>query len=84
MKIIHSPKNLHPVKELFVVLSHEDDGTEGIVAHIQGGMVHPLVTGEQQHLTVFKRIASSLAKKSGKETRLCRFTFTETMEVFKA
>lgn len=76
----HNPKNEQPMDELYVVLSHENDGTEGIVSMMTpaGGM--PLVFGHKRLLDRVLPSVRQISKDTGKTIVIAKFIKTEIIE----
>lgn len=75
MTVLHDPPNEAPIPELFVFLSLDADGNEGITASILPNLGStPLVTSKRRIAEQMKAIAAEIARMSGKPVRLVRFT----------
>lgn len=72
--IIHDPGNSEPIERLYVFLSIDDEGKNGIVASILPGLGStPLVTGSRNAAGMLKPLAQDIANKTGKPVGLFAF-----------
>ena len=75
---IHTPPNERVIDEVWIGLSEDADGKNGIVATYApriGGM--PMMTGSPKVLEVFKLQLDDLAVQTGKRIKIYRFTRAE-------
>jgi hypothetical protein len=75
---IHAPENERRIDELFVFLSIDGEGRNGVCAEIVAPLVAPLgavqlVTASPRIAEYYKKLAADLARRSGK--RVGMFTF---------
>lgn len=70
---IHAPKNDRPADFLYVFLSRDPDGTEGIVASQIGGILCPMVFMEAAKLDLFQVLVDDLVKRTGKTVTRAKF-----------
>ena len=71
---LHNPGNVHPVNEIWIVLSTDEDGNEGICAISgEGGMVLPLVAGDKDRVETMCEAAEKLAPYYDGVIKLVRF-----------
>ncbi len=69
-------------KELIVIFSVDDDGTERFMAEAEGsGRV--CISGQREDLAVFLELAEDAAKKMNKKMRVVRFTTRNTVGEFE-
>ncbi len=80
----HNPKNEQPMDELYVVLSRENDGSEGIVSMItpMGGM--PLVFGHIRLLDKIRPTLNQMSKDTGKDMIIAKYRKMEVIEKISA
>jgi hypothetical protein len=80
---IFSGENEAPIIELFAIISTDQNGNDGILAHGLGGVMMPLVTSKKRVAERMKRLAIEIAKMEGKGNRitLIRLTHREDIEV---
>lgn len=81
--VVHSPPNEAPISELYVVLSVEKNGNEGICGYDTGLGLMPLVAGYERMLPMMRRMAAEVAKHTGKRLVLVKFTGREQIEVLQ-
>lgn len=66
--MFHNPKNEYPLHHVFVVVSRDEEGNEGIFAESRNGYYFPFLTGDSQLAqTLFKR-AKELNQGQGTKT----------------
>lgn len=71
---IHDPENVERISELYVFLSIDEEGRNGIVATMMHGLGStPLITARPRLAEVMKATALALAKKTSKRIGLYRF-----------
>lgn len=76
---IHNPPNEAPLQKIWVWVSVDDNGNEGIVATgiedvRTGGIQHfPLVTGKASRVPEFDRLAEKISKEGGKKVVKAEF-----------
>jgi hypothetical protein len=79
-KIYHSPKNEQPMDELYVVLSQDADGHEGIVsAYTQVGAM-PMVFGHERMLEPIREQLRIMSKDTGRTLVIAKYKKTEILE----
>lgn len=76
----HIPKNEQPMDDLYVVLSKEKDGTEGIVSMMTpfGGM--PLVFGHKRLLDTIRPTIIQMSKDTGRDMVVAKYHKMEILE----
>jgi len=73
--IIHDPGNTDRLDEVYVFMSIDEEGRNGIVASILPELGStPLVTGSRMAAKAMKPLAQEIAKLTGKPVGLFRFT----------
>lgn len=80
---VHDPGNTKPLTELYVFVSVDSNGNEGILGAplpgIQGTM--PLVAmSKQLAMNVLRPIAKEMGERSGKKVKLLKLTNREDIE----
>jgi hypothetical protein len=71
---IHDPGNSDKIDEIFVFMSIDRSGNNGIVADILPGLGStPLVTGSARIAEKMKPMAEEVARRTGKRVGLFRF-----------
>ena len=80
MNAYHSPKNEQPMDELYVVLSQDADGTEGIVSAITQMGSMPLVFGHARMLESIKEQLKSMSKDTGRTLIIAKYKKSEIIE----
>jgi hypothetical protein len=72
---LHDPGNERKIEEVFVFLSIDEEGRNGIVASFVPGLgAMPLVSGKLGVAEQMKLLAEGVAHRSGKPVGLYRFT----------
>jgi hypothetical protein len=80
---IHKPKNEKVIDEVWIGLSQDADGKNGIIAAMTPGVgVTPMVTGSEKGLPHFRQLAEVVAKDTGSVVKIYKFTRAEC--VFEA
>lgn len=84
MSIDNAPGLGFVMKEIYVFIFKHDDGDESVPAFLHAGHTwHPLVAADPARLESYREVAKKLARESGKEIRLVKFTAREEIEVIK-
>jgi hypothetical protein len=80
MTIIYNPPNDRVIDQVWVVLSEDPNGKNGICADIMPflGSV-PMVTGSPKGLELFKQRIDEVARRSGKPVKIYRFVRAEVV-----
>lgn len=79
MKHVHDPGNRHPLDEVWLVVSVDDQG-EGIVASgIPGIGMALMVTGDRDKAGVIWQLATAEPALAGKRLRLVRYVRVEVL-----
>lgn len=77
--LIIGDENTHPIDELYVCLSVNAEGNEGILAELRtnkwGDSWVPLVTTEQRHIPLFEKMIRELGPTLAPGTRVRLVTF---------
>ena len=73
-------KNEQPMNEIYVVLSKDTDGCEGIVSAFTGVGAMPMVFGHARMLEPIKDILKTMSKDTGRTLIIAKFTKTEILE----
>jgi hypothetical protein len=77
---IHKPPNDHVIDEVFVGMSEDANGFNGIIATMIPGIgASPMFTSSQKALAFFKSQASMLAKEAATPIKIYRFTRVEVV-----
>jgi len=84
MTIYDIPKNEMPLKELYVVVSRDEEGNEGIVSAMtpMGGM--PMVFGHKRLIEKIRPTLLQMSKDTGRKLYIVRYKQKEVMEVIDA
>lgn len=77
-------KNEQPMPHLYVVVSRDDDGNEGIVSAItpMGGM--PLVFGYERNIEQVRDLLVQMSRDSGKKLYIVKYKEKEVIETIDA
>lgn len=80
----HIPKNEQPLKDLYVVVSRDDDGNEGIVSAMtpMGGM--PMVFGHKRLIEKVRPLLIQMSKDTGRKLHIVRYKQKEVIEIVDA
>jgi len=80
--VIHNPENHLPrIDCIWMVLSVDDRGSEGVVATPAEGVGSmPLVVADPKLVPMIEKIARNLARFTGKEMRLVKFSNREVIK----
>ena len=83
---IYSGENEAPITELFAIISTDEKGNDGILAHGIGGVMMPLITSKARVAESMKRIALEINRLEGKGQKitLIRLSHREDVEVIAA
>lgn len=82
--IVHDPENKKAADEIFVFLSEDKQGRQGICgAPINGAKSIPMVCMDEAMLNVLKPVAKELAKLTDKKIKLTKFFVKEELEVYE-
>lgn len=76
----HQPKNEQAMDELYVVLSHDADGTEGIVSAITQMGAMPMVFGHKRMLEPLREQLKVMAKDTGRTLIIAKYKKSEILE----
>lgn len=79
-KLYHAPKNEVPMDELYVVLSQDNDGTEGIVSAFTPVGAMPMVFGHIRLLEPLKAQLVQMSKDTGKTIVIAKYKRSEILE----
>lgn len=81
MTTYHIPKNEQPLADLYVVVSRDDDGNEGIVSMMtpMGGM--PLVFGHKKLLEMVRDNLKQISKDTGKKLYVVKYKKKDVIEI---
>lgn len=70
----HTPKNTRIFEEIFVVLSEDEDGTNGIVSCRVGNEHFPMVFGKRELIDLMIPELEKVQRETGKKMKIYRFT----------
>jgi hypothetical protein len=80
IEIADSAPNEAPIENVFVFVSEDRDGNQGIVSGSVGDIVYtPLITSKLRIAEMLKPIAEELARKGGLKVKLVHFTRVQTL-----
>jgi len=69
------------IDSVFMALSVDDDGTEGVCAVMVNGMWMPLLAADEKRLPFIKEQAAFVAKRDNRLVRIVKLTSREEVEV---
>lgn len=75
MTIVHDPGNTKPIDCIYIVLSVDDQGREGIV-----GTPLPMVTSEPRLAAKMFAMAKYMKSETAKQVRLAKFSEKKVVE----
>jgi hypothetical protein len=80
--IVESPPNTQPrIDEMWVYVSIDSDGNEGVVgSYVPGSGWVPLMATDPQRLELIRPMALAVARQSGMRIRLVKFSSREVLE----
>lgn len=74
------PKNQIEMKVIFVVLSRDEDGTEGIVSAITPMGAMPMVFGHESMLNNVRDSLKQMSKDTGRKLHIVKYAKTDEVE----
>jgi hypothetical protein len=80
MNAYHIPKNEQEMKVIFVVLSRDEDGTEGIVSAMTPMGSMPMVFGHEKMLIQVRDALKQMSKDTGRKLHIVKYMKTEEIE----
>ena len=80
MTIYHVPKSEHPMDEIYVALSVDNDGSEGIVAMVKDNSFMPVVFGNKSSIEGCIPLLKDMAKQTGRNIKLYKFKKSEVLQ----
>lgn len=81
--IFHSPPNtLLCIDRIWMAISVDRDGNEGVCAVSVGGMQMPLIAADEARLPFVRTNAQLIAKQTGKAVRVIRLSTRELIEEY--
>lgn len=80
MNIYHNPGNEQKMDELYVVLSQDTNGNEGIVSAITEMGAMPMVFGHERLLAPLREQLKIMSKDTGKTLIIAKFKKSEIIE----
>mgnify|MGYP006285630607 CR=1 FL=1 len=83
MTILHDPGNDHVIEAIWMIVSRDEDGNEGVVSVPLKGTQFPLIASDEDRLEQIKKLAKVAKEKMGidKDLVLLRFDNREEIEV---
>lgn len=78
--IIHDEENIQQIKEIYAILSIDENGNEGICGGGENFPL-PLVTGKKEFCPVFIKIAQEISHLTKKKLKLVKFYSKEILEI---
>lgn len=81
-RVLHDAPNTFVITGVWMVVSVDDDGQEGVVAapHWEGGPVMPLIAADEARLPMIKTLAKQIAGLTKKQLRLIRLDTRTDLE----
>jgi|SRR6266849_5113092 len=83
---IHNPPNKLHIDEIFMFISVDDDGNEGVCAFQTASGMMPMIGADLDRIESLRPIAKQLAgiqEYTGKKIRLVKFKVREEMEIIE-
>lgn len=81
MSTCYIPKNEEIIEDLYVILSRDEDGKEGIVSVITDAGCLPLVFGSKKLIGIMKETAKRISKETQRPLYLMRYVKSEQLEI---
>jgi hypothetical protein len=81
--LIHNPPNKLHIDAIWVFVSSDKDGNEGVIAIETAAGMMPLIAADEDRLKSLRPIAKQVAAgraATGKEVKLIKFTMREELE----
>lgn len=76
------PKNEYPLTELYVVISRDQDGNEGIISAITPMMgATPMVFGKLKIMDKVRPLLEGVSKETGRKLYLMKYKVAEQLEI---
>lgn len=79
--IINDPPNTLKIDSVWLFISQDADGNEGLVAATLGQLFTPLIAADKERLDQLRSIALESSKLTKKKIKLIRLTAREEIEV---
>ena len=79
--IFHTAPNEAPIREIYIFVSTDAQGHDGIVSAAQGGMLMPLVTSKRRIAELMRPMVQQIVRETGTTVKLLRFSSREELEV---
>ena len=79
IEVAEAAPNEAPIENVFVFLSEDKHGNQGILSGSVGDIHTPLVTSKLRIAEVLKPIAEEVARETGLKVKLVHFTRVQTM-----
>lgn len=64
----------HPIENLYVYISQDEDGGESVMLLTGRAGVFPLIASDMDRAISLRSIAETVAERYGKKIRLCKFS----------
>lgn len=77
MDVLHAPRNLLKVNEIYAYISFDSDGNEGVCAFMSGNTMLPMIAADPARLEQLEPIAKKLARLSPHPIELIKFSARE-------
>lgn len=68
------------IKTITAFIATEDDGTEGVIAMLNGEQWMPLIGADEDRIKALKPFAKEIAETSGCPAKMVRFSNREDLE----
>lgn len=80
--VVHDPGGLgYVITDIYAFIAVHADGDEAIPAHSMGNILMPLVGADLTRLQQLRPVAEKVARQSGKQVKLVRFTTRTELDV---
>lgn len=79
--IVHDPKNKLRIDEIYLFVSQDEDGNEGIISFPSKIGQLPLIAADKARLDSLRPAAISMKKLTPKKIVLIKFTTREEIEI---
>ncbi len=80
--LVHDPGNYHRIKSVWMAISVDEDGDEGLCAFLgPDGLWMPLVATDEKRLELITEKAKEIAHTTGRLIHIIRFDTRTTVQV---
>ena len=81
--VLHDPKNTFVIENVWVFVSRDEEGNEGVIAAPVGDTLMPFVAADPKRIESLRPMAQHLAKMTKKKIHLVKFSQRTEIEEIK-